>query len=160
MRKPFRKTVLTFILVFYFLTLFAQESTVSSGNSISSSSGSISYSIGQVAYITNTGSNGSTSQGVQQPYEIYVLSSSDKITDLNIKVYPNPVYDILTLQYSNYTNEKIGFQILNIEGKLIRFENMTSSEVHIDFQSLASGEYYVKVTDGFKELKVFKIVKP
>ena len=160
MRKPFRKTVLTFILVFYFLTLFAQESTVSSGNNISSSSGSITYSIGQVAYITNTGSNGSTSQGVQQPYEIYVLSSSNIITDLNIKVYPNPVCDILTLQYLNYTNEKIGFQILNIEGKLIRFENLTSSEAQIDFQSLASGEYYIKVTDGFKELKVFKIVKP
>jgi len=160
MRKPFRKTVLTFILVFYFLTLFAQESTVSSGNNISSSSGSITYSIGQVAYITNTGSNGSTSQGVQQPYEIYVLSSSNIITDLNIKVYPNPVCDILTLQYLNYTNEKIGFQILNIEGKLIRFENMTSSEAQIDFRSLASGEYFVKVTDGFKELKVFKIVKP
>lgn len=160
MRKPLRKTVLTFILVFYFITLFAQESTVSSGNSFSSSSGSITYSIGQVSYITNTGSNGSTSQGVQQPYEIYVLSSSDKITDLNIKVFPNPVNDILTLQYSNYTNEKIDFQILNIEGKLIQFENMTSSEAQIDFRSLASGEYYVKVTDGFKELKVFKIVKP
>ena len=160
MRKPIRKTVLTFILVFSITTLVAQESTVSAGNSISSSSGSISYSIGQIAYTTNTGSNGSTCQGVQQPYEIYVLSSSDKINDFNIKVYPNPVYDNLTLQYSNFTNEKICFQILDNKGSIIRYENITSSETRIDFRTLASGEYYVKVTDGFKELKVYKIVKP
>lgn len=160
MRKPFRKTVLTLILVFCLSTLFAQESTVSAGNSISSSSGSISYSIGQIAYTTNTGSNGSTCQGVQQPYEIYALSSSDKINDFNIKVYPNPVYDILTFQYTNFTNEKICFQILDNKGTLIRYENITSSETRIDLRTLACGEYYIKVSDGFKELKVFKIIKP
>ena len=160
MRKPFQKTVLTFILVFCLTTLFAQESTVSAGNSISSSSGSISYSIGQIAYTTNTGSNGSTCQGVQQPYEIYALSSSNKINDFNIKVYPNPVYDILTFQYSNFTNEKMCFQILDNKGTLIRYENITSYETRIDLRTLACGEYYINVSDGFKELRVFKIIKP
>lgn len=159
MRKHYRKSLLTFIFVFYLTSILAQQSTVSSGNSISNNNGSVSYSLGQVAFITNAGSNGSTSQGVQQPFEFFVLTFSDKIIDNNIRVYPNPVNDMLTIQYLNYTNDKIDFQILDVYGKLIRYENIINSETQIDLSILVSGIYFVQVTNGFKEFNIFKIIK-
>lgn len=50
--------------------LQAQESVNATGGNASGSGGSASYSVGQVVYTTNTGTNGTVAQGVQQPFEI------------------------------------------------------------------------------------------
>lgn len=160
MIEPFRKIGLTFMLGFYLTPLLGQESIVSSGNSVSSSSGSISYSIGQVACITNTGSNGSLAQGVQQPYEIFVIVGIHEITiDLEVTAYPNPTNELLTLKYANYTNENASYQIYNVEGKLLETNSVSGSQTLINMGKMVTGNYFIKVTLENRELKVFKIIK-
>ena len=55
----------------------AQESVNSTGGNATGSGGTVSYTIGQVGYTTNTGSNGSVAQGVQQAYEILTVGINE-----------------------------------------------------------------------------------
>ena len=79
--------------------LQAQESINATGGIASGSGGSMSYSVGQIVYTTNTGTNGSVAQGVQQPYEISAVIGIEEFNGINlyVSVYPNPTSDYLTL---------------------------------------------------------------
>jgi hypothetical protein len=70
------KSLLLFLTAFVGLTpfLMAQENVNASGSNASGSGGSASYSVGQVFYQIHSGSNGSVVEGVQQPYEISVIT--------------------------------------------------------------------------------------
>jgi hypothetical protein len=68
--------ILLSTLTFSLSTIHAQEAIPAGGGNASGSGGSASYSVGQVVYTTNTGTNGSAAQGVQQPYEISVVSGT------------------------------------------------------------------------------------
>ncbi|MDG2279738.1 MAG: T9SS C-terminal target domain-containing protein, partial [Flavicella sp.] len=52
-------------------SIYGQESSNTSGGNAAGSGGTVAYSIGQVAYTYESGTNGNSNQGVQQPYEIY-----------------------------------------------------------------------------------------
>lgn len=54
--------------------LQAQTSVNATDGDVSGSGGSVSYSVGQVVYTTHTGTSGSVAEGVQQPYEISVVT--------------------------------------------------------------------------------------
>lgn len=72
--------------------LQAQGSISSSDGEASGSGGSVSYSVGQVGYHTHTDTKGSVAEGVQQPYEISIVSAVEKAKGINLLVtaYPNP----------------------------------------------------------------------
>jgi len=97
------KTILLFILTgLGGISLLAQQ-TVSSagGNAATGGGGTVSYTVGQVAYTTITnGVNGSVAQGVQQPYEISVVTALEEANDISLEfsVYPNPFTDYLILK--------------------------------------------------------------
>ena len=55
--------------------LQAQESVNATGGNAQGSGGSVSYSVGQLFYLIITGETGSVSEGVQQPYEISVVTA-------------------------------------------------------------------------------------
>ena len=95
----------------------AQESTNTSGGEATGSGGSVSYSVGQVVYTTNTGSSGNVAQGVKHAYEINVVGIIDKQLNIALNAYPNPTTDVLTLQISNYNNEKLMYQLYDLNGK-------------------------------------------
>ena len=78
--------------------LHAQESTIASGGEATGASGAVSYSLGQVVYTTNTGSNGSIAQGVQQPYIISTTGLNETTIHLEMSIYPNPTTNYLTLK--------------------------------------------------------------
>jgi len=50
------------------------------------------------------GTNGSAAQGVQQPYEISVVTAIEEAMDISIEmvVYPNPATDFFKLRIKNY----------------------------------------------------------
>jgi len=60
----------------------------------------VSYAIRQVVYTINTGTNGSAAQGVQQPYEISVVTAIEEVMDISIEmvVFPNPATDFVKLR--------------------------------------------------------------
>ncbi len=72
--------------------LQAQTSVNATGTNASGSGGTVSYSVGQVVYTTNTGASGSVAQGVQQPFEISIVTGIEEAKGINLSVsaYPNP----------------------------------------------------------------------
>ena len=83
---------------------------------------------------------------------VYQLESSlavNKATkDPNIKIYPNPVKDILYLEHQ-YTNHN--FKLYGVSGKLL----ITGSGSQIDVSTLKKGVYLLKV----ENLKTIKFIK-
>ncbi len=153
--------IIIFSLLFTsMLDVDAQEAVIASGGDASGSGGSISYSVGQVVYTTATGTNGSVAQGVQQPYEISVPTAMKNTEDvILIMAYPNPVKDILRLKIGQRDPENISYRLFDINGKLITGNKMSGPEVPINMQALSPSVYFLKIIEGNKEIKTFKIIK-
>ena len=135
------------------------EAIPASGGNAAGSGGSVSYSVGQVVYTTNTGTNGSVAQGIQQAYEISVITAIEEAKDINLSAYPNPTADYLTLEVNDYQRSPLRFHLYDINGKLLQNEKITSNHTTIVMSDLATATYFVKVIRNNKEVKTFKIVK-
>jgi hypothetical protein len=144
--------------------LQAQESINTTGGDVSGSGGAVAYSVGQIVYSTNIGANGSVAQGVQQPYEISVVTAIEEAKDISLSVsaYPNPTTGYLTLEVDISTTLSIRsmfYQLFDMHGKLLQIERIIGNQTNIDMSNLATATYFVKVTEGNKEVKTFKIIK-
>ena len=161
MKKNRKKTVALLLLGFGITTVQAQESVNATGGNASGSGGSASYSVGQVAYQTHTGTNGSVAQGVQQAYKISVITAIEQAKGINLSVtaYPNPTTDYLTLEVKDFELSTLSFQLYDINGKLLQSEKITGNQTSIVMSNLAPASYFVKVIQGNKEVKTFKIIK-
>ena len=78
----------------------AQQSIHTSGGNAAGTGGTVSYSVGQMNYTTNTGTSGSASAGVQQPFEISTVTGlvDSKALNIQLSAYPNPTFDNLILR--------------------------------------------------------------
>jgi len=141
--------------------LHAQKAIIASGGNISGNGGTSCYSIGQVVYTTNSGINSSVAHGVQQAYEISVVSGIDIAKGINLicSVYPNPTTDFLILNIENDTNKCLSYTIFDIRGQLLRKEKLIENETFISLADFVTAIYFLKVMDKQKELKSFKIIK-
>jgi len=144
--------------------LQAQESVNATGGNASGSGGTVAYSVGQVVYTTNIGTNGSVAQGVQQPFEISVVTGLEEAKGINLTVsaYPNPTTDYLTLEVDASTTlsiQSMAYQLYDMQGKLLQNEKITSNQASIVMSNLVPATYFVKVIQSNKELKTFKIIK-
>ena len=148
--------------------LQAQESVNATGGNASGSGGSVSYSVGQVIYTTNTGTNGSITQGVQQPFEISVVTGIEEAKSVNLMIsaYPNPTTGYLVLKVdasATLSIQSLRYQLYDMNGKLLENKEIKNNETNIDMSNLVPATYFVKVikTQGIasQEVKTFKIIK-
>ena len=141
--------------------LQAQESINTTGGNASGSGGSASYTVGQVVCTTNTGTSGLVAQGVQQPYEIFIVTAIEEANGINLSVlaYPNPTTDYLTLEVKDFEVSNLRFQLYDMSGKLLQSEKITGNQTNIVMSNLVPATYFVKVVQGNKEVKTFKIIK-
>ncbi len=138
----------------------AQESANSSGGDATGSGGTIAYSIGQVVYTTNTGSNGSVAQGVQHAYEIFTIGIMETELNISLIAFPNPTTENLTLQISDFNNEKLAYQLFDIQGKQLNNGQMNAKQTQINMNSLPSATYFIHVVNQEnKKVQSFKIIK-
>jgi hypothetical protein len=157
---------LILLAVFYFsiglLCVNAQGELTASGGEAAGSGGTVSYSVGQLVCTTDEGSNGSIAPGVQQPYEISEIKSDpNNVLDITLecRVYPNPTTDFLTLNIDNLVNKKLYYILYNNSGSVIGNKEIKDSETIIDMTNLVSSLYFLKIIEGQRELKTFKIIK-
>lgn len=138
----------------------AQESINASGGAASGSGGTIAYSVGQVVYTTNTDASGTVSQGVQQVYEIFTVGINETELNISLSVFPNPTADNLTLQISDYNNEKLSYQLFDMQGKLLNNGQVTTQQTQINTANLPSATYFINVVNQEnKKVQSFKISK-
>jgi hypothetical protein len=138
----------------------AQKDVMAAGGNATGSGGSASYSVGQVVYTTATGTNGSANQGVQQPYEIFVVGV-DKNPGINLQVtvYPNPASVQVTLNIGSLDPENLVYLLYDLQGKKLESQNIRSELTVIPVANLLPGTYILKVLDSQSLLRTFKIIK-
>lgn len=142
------------------ISMQAQNGTVASGGEATGSGGKVSYSIGQINYISATGSGGFISQGIQQPYEIYINTGIDEIgIDLNYSVYPNPATDNLNLKIEGDNYSSLRFVLTAMDGKLLTDEFIKNKNTTISMQAFANGTYILTVFQESKKIKSYNIIK-
>jgi len=151
----------TLVVLFTLLAaieLQAQESPTASGGEATGAGGTMSYSVGQVVYTTNTGANGSVSQGVQQPYDIFTtVGINETSINLEMNVYPNPTSDYLTLKVE--VSKGLSYQLFDMQGKLIENRKLKANNTIIQMEGLPKATYFLKVTEESQTVKTFKIIK-
>ena len=157
------------LLTLSILTLFsfgieglrAQESIPASGSNVSGIGGSVSYSVGQFVNSNNTGPSSTVSEGVQQPFEISVVTGIDdsKNIQLNCMAYPNPTTDFLILEVQGDIPKQYFTNLIDLSGKLISRNEIIGNKTKIFTRNLPLSVYFLKILLHNDEIKTFKIIK-
>jgi hypothetical protein len=140
--------------------LLAQEALPATGSTASGSGGSVSYSVGLPVYSFHTGAGGSVAEGVQQPFEIFVITGIDEARNiaLSCSVYPNPTSDFLMLKVDQLELTDLHLQLFDLKGTLLQEKSITGRETSVTMQHLSSSIYFLKVLRHQETIKTFKII--
>jgi hypothetical protein len=138
----------------------SQESANASGGDATGSGGTVAYSVGQVVYTSNTSSSGTVDQGVQHAFEIYTVGIKETELNISLSVFPNPTVDYLTLQIRDYNNEKLSYQLFDMQGKQLSNGQITAQQTQIDMTGLPTATYFVNIVNQEnKQVQSFEIIK-
>jgi len=141
--------------------LLAQETSAASGGVATGSGGSVTYTAGQITYHAVTGTNGTASQGVQQPFEIYVETDIENAvaSAFPYRLYPNPTGASVKLVNGSCEKADLRYRLYNSAGVMIQDKKLEADETEISMESLPPAVYFLRVTNNNLEVIVFKIVK-
>ncbi|MEI6885540.1 MAG: T9SS type A sorting domain-containing protein [Bacteroidota bacterium] len=159
--KTNRKQIFLILLLIFGLSVArAQNAVVTVGGDATGGGGNASYTIGQVVYTTATGTNGSANQGVQQPYEIYIVGiGGDEQVNLQLTVYPNPATTKVTLNIGEQDPGNLSFRLYDLNAKLLQTQAIQLRLTEIPMENLSPGVYILKVLNKGVETRTFKIIK-
>jgi len=138
----------------------AQNGAVTAGSDAIGVNGSVAWSVGQVTYSNNTSLDASETQGVQQPYELYITASTENNSfDFNLKLYPNPTKDFVILQLQDFNNDHLLYQLFDLYGNPLNTNKIVNMRTYIALNQYSSSTYLLKVMSNKQIIKSFKIVK-
>ncbi len=168
MTKQILKTITTIIL-FIGLTIVVHGQEVQFSRALITSGGSSSggkpvnvtrWRIGQINVITLSASEIGMAFG-----ELEKASRSPEISDiLNFKVFPNPVTDILKVQYNMQETGKYAYELIDFTGRKLIVSNpvtvMPGQVSEINLKGFAPAFYMLRIIPGDTEPDIiYKITK-
>lgn len=154
------KKTLLFILFCKTIGLQAQNNTVSCGGQAIGSGGSVSYTTGQIDYSFFTGNYGSINQGVQQNYDISIITSlTDVSINLKVQIYPNPTKDQLNLSVFAPEFKNLKYALTDVNGRNLKREDIDNTTTIINVSKCSSGIYFLHILSNNKKIKTFQFVK-
>ena len=139
-------------------TVQAQSGTVASGGNASGPEGSTSYTIGTSCYTTITDGSTVITQGIQQPYEIFIVNGVEEKNIILGSVYPNPAADYVTLSINGDLGN-MSYSLSDVHGTFLSAKNLNKKQTNIPLAFLANGIYFIKVYNDKTQLKTYKIIK-
>ncbi|MEM6766618.1 MAG: M4 family metallopeptidase [Bacteroidota bacterium] len=82
----------------------------------------------------------------------------NELTQAGMKLYPNPVSDVLTLDLGQLTGQEADIRLLDVSGRQISHSTSRFSQAEIHMQGLSRGIYLIQLTVGEKQFfaKVLK----
>jgi hypothetical protein len=162
MKTNIQFLITTLILFQYAVTANAQQALVACGGNAEGTNGTVSNTIGQTAFNYFVGTSGTVSQGVQQPYEIFLVTDTENAWDVTLDclVYPNPVHESLQLKIEGLKWEKLHWGIYDQSGRLLKGDRVSQSLSTIPVDELVQGSYLFTIFDiKNSTIKTFKIIK-
>jgi hypothetical protein len=100
-------------------------------------------------------------EGVQQPYEIHVVTKLDPATAITLEceAFPNPATDYLILKIHREQIENMKYQLFDLNGKILEEAFIGDAETIISLKHYKPTQYFLKVLDNSTEIMTFKITK-
>ena len=137
----------------------AQQVVSSSGDSQSAAAVEVSWTLGEAVIETFIGGSNTLTQGFHQPKFSITAVSKILYPGLEIKVFPNPTPDLITIQFSDYV-EGSRFWLYDLRGKLLENKLISSADTEINMRNYASGQYILKLTNKSRQsIQTFQIIK-
>ena len=87
---------------------------------------------------------------------IELITANQELADLEVKLFPNPTSDKITIQSDNFKNTTL--QITDNFGKQLLQQNINKLEIILDFLNYSNGQYFLQLERDNKRI-VYKIVK-
>lgn len=87
---------------------------------------------------------------------ISTVGVSEVDNNSNIKIYPNPATELLTIQVADLLNGET-FTIVDQNGRIVKSGKLIVGETNINIKDLMNGLYILKI--GEKESQNFKVIK-
>lgn len=162
--RKFRPYFLSVFTISLALNCTAQSNTLSTGGDCTGAGGSASFSVGQIDYTAIDVAAGSAYLGVQQPYELFSLSTTDENNAFSLLLGPNPTSGTLTLIASTALPLNSYYVLFDESGKTLLTHPILNESSSINIESYASGIYFLHIysvlayTDKQTHL-TFKIIK-
>lgn len=138
---------------------YAQQVISSTGGSGSNSSGSITFTLGELVIDTKTSGGTSITQGFHQTKLTITEVTELPGLSFSIIAFPNPTSDFIMLKMAKENNDKLGYALFDLQGKLLLKGDLSDGEAQVSFATLPPATYILKITKAGKEMKTMKIIK-
>ncbi len=137
----------------------AQTVVSANGGTATTADGTqVSWTIGETIVATVGDADNTLTQGFHQSKLTVTAIDDIQVSDVEIKVYPNPTSDYVIVHFSKVI-EKPTYFLFDLSGRIIEQKSIESTDVKIDMTSFAGGSYILKLNNGQKPLQAFKIIK-
>lgn len=140
---------------------FGQQAVSATGGKDTGTGGTASYTSGQANYTSLVSSSGKVTEGVQQPFEIHILTKLDPAPEISLEceAFPNPATDYLILKIHREEIENMRYQLIDLNGKILEEAFIGDAETTISLKHYKPTNYLLKVLNNSTEVMTFKITK-
>jgi hypothetical protein len=165
MYPTLKSSIVTLVVVIFWVPLYSQNAMVSAGSDSVCNSGTINCTIGQTFQSIVITENNVVLEGIQQPYMIETLTGNEINIELDLVLAPNPTNGLLRLQTNGLeTQEELMVQIFKTDGELIYKIKLQNNTTEIDLSNYPAATYILKVNkntdfNNVTEIKTYKIIK-
>ncbi len=112
------------------------------------------YAIGDVDYWDR---NPADDLSAPIPITIYdPVDIEEMFSEANLSLYPNPVSDMLTIEFKRYKQQVIEMGIFDLTGRMITKDRLLQKSTTINLEDLQTGMYFVKLKYG-QSIEIHKI---
>jgi len=151
-----------FILMFLSAGLSAQSVSkqviAPLGGTISNGNNQLSYTAGEIVIGGMTAEDGSfqLGNGYYPSLNLEVLNIDSPITNLLVKIYPNPTKEMIFITHPSSNSFKVF--ISDLTGKVL-LQKQVGKEDPINIERYPTGMYLINVTTEDKKTNSYKIIK-
>jgi hypothetical protein len=145
---------------FFCLNLCAQKAIVPAGGDSNSAAGSVSYSLGQIRVTQLKDADYSSSEGVQQAYEISIETGyQNEAFPINLSIHPNPVSKVLYIEFPEDLAHLVHYLVTDISGAAVLEGIVDVNSSLINTTNLPEGSYIISFYIAEKLCSSYKIIK-
>lgn len=84
--------------------------------------------------------------------------NNESFTFENVNIYPNPIKNYVSIELKSKIENNASIKLIDINGRIVINENLTSNIKNIDLSKINSGIYILEIENG-KEKLVKKLIK-
>jgi hypothetical protein len=164
----YMKKLTTFLLIIISASVKAQSLSpqviASAGDYFSNGNVSLSWTLGEPVIETYTTANIILTQGFQQP-ELLTVGINDVLkSDFSSTIYPNPTFNIISVQLNNQKNAQFTVEIINGLGQVIQSLNFDAvknkqNNFQLNLTDLSVGMYQIRLSEKGQVFRTYNIQK-